>query len=143
MRKIFYIIILFSFSRQTLGQNIDIKKILTDNKFTVIKSKKSVPFVLLNKLGVDSIQEIANPHEKWCSGCVRDGKSPIIKLNWAAKTANDIWFICLSFGGSYTGPATYVYLFLAKDKIDIKEKYNLDSFRTFKNALLNNKIEKF
>ena len=146
MKKVFYIFILLS--KQILGQtetlnNIDIKQILSDNKFEVTKTKTEVPFEMLNKLGVDTITEIAHHHEKWSPSCVRWAGVPHIKLNWAAKTSNNIWFICLSYGQGYSGPAIRAYLFLNKEKITIDKKFDFSSFKIFKKSVINNRIEKF
>lgn len=135
---------------QTSNLNIDstkqdkenLKTLFVKNKFTSTRSKKKISDEILNKVEIDSINQIAGRRERWESGCVRTGELPHIKLNWVAKTKTDIWIICLTYGG-FTS-STFCYVIQKNEVKEIRYGNFETTFKAFRQwCLLGQPREKF
>jgi hypothetical protein len=138
MRRILSILILFG-SLTISAKNADsleeirnieyFKKIMQGHRFVSTRSKYKVPADILNKVEVASTEEIAHKKEYWESGCVRTGKHPSSRLNWAAESKQGVWVICLS-SGSFWGESRYCYI-VDHGRVTYV-RYFADNFREFK-----------
>jgi len=68
----FFIPIVFWAQTNTLHNNW--KKILVYHQFAITKHKKNIPLAILKKIEIDSLSELANPHQKWNVSCIISNK---------------------------------------------------------------------
>jgi hypothetical protein len=85
-------------------------------------TKKAIPSDLLNYIQVDKLKEIANPNEKFTSGCVGSFGIPRIRVNWVAKDKKNHFVISISFGGKAHRTCFY-YVDKDSKKTNINELY--------------------
>lgn len=112
--------------------------------FKITYNRKFIPTVLLKYLEVSKMSEIANPGEKFVSGCVGPFDMPHKRLNWIAKDKKNHVVVSICVGGKAHRPR---FFYIDKDtgKYNINELmfgniYSVVNGLTFSNTV--NKIKR-
>ena len=130
MRQIVYILLLLTvLTTRLFAQDTNavwLKNIDTLD-FKIVCNKKAIPTDLLKYIEVDKLKEIANPNEKFISGCVGSFDIPHKRINWVAKDKKNHFVVSISFGGRAHRTCFY-YVDNDGKKTNINELYFGNSY---------------
>ncbi|MCB0787592.1 MAG: hypothetical protein KDC02_25645 [Flavobacteriales bacterium] len=109
-------LLLFTLAHVAIAQQLNPKS------FTMVKKKGGVPTQVFTTIGLEDLNELANPGKHYTRGCIRKDGVPNKRLNWAAHNAQGSWWLSVSYGGRAN--YTVFYRVSLKDGSGTKEAFN-------------------
>lgn len=119
---IFITVTFISFVKPLYGQDTSVSWVrnIDTVQFKNFYHKKLIPKQLVQYLTDKGLKDIANPGEKYRSGCVGPRSLPAYRLNWIAKDKHNHLIISIASGGWAHGTLFYC-IDKEKGRININE----------------------